>query len=141
VLTATVVCYIRTTSSPANANTAKDHHPGSHATITRGPEGEKVAHTSTHGPRPIEPGHGHSAVTGTTGATSTTHGPHNSNIANKLDPRVDSDADNRARHEAIGGAHGPHSSNLANKADPRVDSDRGEKNRLDLPDDLLTLFR
>ncbi|EAL89059.1 protein dprB [Aspergillus fumigatus Af293] len=98
-----------------------DHHPGSHATITRGPDGEKVAHTSTHGPRPIEPGHGHSAATGT---TNTTHGPHSSKAANKLDPRVDSDADNRARHEAIGGAHGPHSSNIANKVDPRVDSDR-----------------
>ena len=34
--------------------------------------------------------------------------------------------DNRARHEAIGGAAGPHSSNIANKADPRVDSDRGQ---------------
>jgi hypothetical protein len=102
--------------------THKDHHPGSNPTVTRGPDGEKVVHTSTHGPRPIEPGHGHSAATGTTSTT----GPHNSNIANKLDPRVDSDADNRARHEAIGGAHGPHSSNLANKADPRVDSDRGE---------------
>ena len=33
--------------------------------------------------------------------------------------------DNRARHQAMGGAAGPHNSNLANKVDPRVDSDRG----------------
>lgn len=51
--------------------------------------------------------------------------------------RVDSDNDNRARHQAFGGGAqggsssynnpsstaGPHSSNLGNKLDPRVDSD------------------
>jgi hypothetical protein len=74
---------------------------------------------------------------------STNHGPHESNILNKLDPRVDSDkgvwnnfasytqyslpkpTDNRARHQAMGGTAGPHSSDIANKVDPRVDSDRG----------------
>ncbi|KAJ5619637.1 hypothetical protein N7510_003621 [Penicillium lagena] len=55
------------------------------------------------------------------------HGPHNSKLANKLDPRVDSDHDNRARHEAMGGAAGPHSSNVANKVDPRIDSDRDNR--------------
>ncbi|KAH8690784.1 hypothetical protein BGW36DRAFT_389321 [Talaromyces proteolyticus] len=73
---------------------------------------------------------------------STNAGPHSSNVANKLDPRVDSDLDNRARHQnlASGGVPsgssyatpgsgsaqqtaGPHDSNLANKLDPRVDSD------------------
>lgn len=72
---------------------------------------------------------------------STNAGPHDSNMANKLDPRVDSDMDNRARHQHMGttgapagssyastgagqtGSVGPHNSNLLNKLDPRVDSD------------------
>jgi len=56
-------------------------------------------------------------------ARSTNRGPHDSNLANKLDPRVDSDNDNRARHQAMGGTAGPHNTNVANKVDPRVDSD------------------
>jgi len=97
-------------------------------------------------------------TTGATGAgygTSTNAGPHDSNIANKLDPRVDSDRDGSRNVEAAsygpGGQHnnntgagygttgisgypqsttaGPHDSNLANKLDPRVDSDRdGSRN-------------
>jgi len=81
-------------------------------------------------------------------AGSTNHGPHDSNLANKADPRVDSDRDGRASHN-VGGSHttghtglssgthtgthttgthntthgtAPHSSDLLNKADPRVDS-------------------
>lgn len=69
-------------------------------------------------------------------------GPHDYNISNKLDPRVDSDLDNRARHQQLSGSNapagssyttpgsgnaqqtaGPHDSNLLNKMDPRVDSD------------------
>ena len=67
------------------------------------------------------------------GTTTSTTGPHSSNLANKADPRVDSDMDNRARHQGLasssyntsGGSTtaGPHSSNVANKLDPRVDSD------------------
>lgn len=55
-----------------------------------------------------------------------------------MDPRVDSDMDNRARHNAMAGSSygnpqsgataGPHSSNIANKLDPRVDSDRDNRN-------------
>jgi hypothetical protein len=79
-------------------------------------------------------------------ASSTNHGPHSSNLANKLDPRVDSDrgkslvsletsesirmanswvTDNRARHQAMGGTAGPHATNIGNKVDPLVDSDLG----------------
>ncbi|KAJ6037097.1 hypothetical protein N7540_001376 [Penicillium herquei] len=65
------------------------------------------------------------------GPAPNTAGPHKSDMANKLDPRVDSDLDS---HGAAHGANslntgpasttaGPHSSNLANKADPRIDSD------------------
>lgn len=55
-----------------------------------------------------------SALPGITGTTAA--GPHSSSLANKADPRVDSDLDGS-------GTIGPHSSGLANKADPRVDSD------------------
>lgn len=72
------------------------------------------------------------------GMGSTNAGPHSSNLANKLDPRVDSDADGRtnmglaaygpggANSAATGpaaGTAGPHRSNVANKLDPTVDSD------------------
>jgi len=92
--------------------------------------------------------HGTTGGLGTTGTTggisqSTNAGPHNSNLANKVDPRVDSDLSNSgnrhgANHGGILGAQGshatpgsgtaqntagPHNSDLANKADPRVDAD------------------
>jgi len=91
-----------------------------------------------------------SGTTGTYGSSTsygtTTAGPHDSNLLNKADPRVDSDRDGSANMGAAsygpgaqntgtfeGAKHtgfnadqgaGPHSSNLANKLDPRVDSDR-----------------
>lgn len=74
---------------------------------------------------------------------STNAGPHDSNTANAIDPRVDSDLSNTGnRHGAsnggvfgTSGSHatpgsgtaqntaGPHNSDLLNKADPRVDAD------------------
>lgn len=84
-------------------------------------------------------------TTGTTGglSSSSNAGPHNSNIANKVDPRVDSDLDGRgnrvgASTGGITGAHGshatpgsgtaqntagPHNTDFVNKIDPTVDSD------------------
>ncbi|PBP15503.1 putative cell surface protein [Diplocarpon rosae] len=73
-----------------------------------------------------------------------TIGPHESSLANKADPRVDSDLDGRGnRHGAAtggvfgaSGSHatagsgtaqntaGPHNSDVLNSLDPRVDSDR-----------------
>jgi hypothetical protein len=78
---------------------------------------------------------GYSSGTGTT-----TTGPHDSNLANKADPRVDSDRGQygTAGGFTSGGAYntnpqstnaGPHSSNLANKIDPRVDSDLDNRAR------------
>jgi len=81
-----------------------------------------------------------------TGNTHNTHsdpsGPHDSKLANKLDPRVKSDQvggyGNTTGHSTHTGTHtgggltgntygsdptGPHDSRLGNKADPRVDSD------------------
>ncbi|KAL3424102.1 cell surface protein [Phlyctema vagabunda] len=85
-------------------------------------------------------------TTGTGYGTSTNAGPHDSNLANKADPRIDSDRDNRANPSShVGGTTGhnttghtgtgygtstnagPHDSNLANKADPRFDSDRDNR--------------
>ncbi|KAF3934409.1 hypothetical protein ABW19_dt0203284 [Dactylella cylindrospora] len=94
---------------------------------------------------------GTTGMTGMTGMTgsgynqSTNYGPHDSNLANKLDPRVDSDRDgsrtagttygtgmgsttgNQGTMSGMTGQSkttaGPHNSDLANKLDPRVDSD------------------
>lgn len=90
-------------------------------------------------------GHGITTGHGTHGgiSNSTNAGPHNSNAANKVDPRVDSDLDGRGNklgHATGGltgasGSHatpgsgtaqntaGPHNSDLLNKLDPRVDAD------------------
>lgn len=98
--------------------------------------GSTGTHTGSHGM-------GSSGMHGTHGTGS---GPHQSNVANKLDPRVDSDRDGSTTmgrdtygtqqstgHGALGGGGirsgntqnaGPHQSNMANKLDPRVDSDR-----------------
>jgi len=97
---------------------------------------------------------GTTGTTGTTGLSSTgipygtagygsNTGPHGSNVANKLDPRVDSDRDHRAAgttgtYGKTGGVlgsgtyptstnYGPHSTNTANKLDPRIDSDRDHR--------------
>ncbi|KAL8809195.1 MAG: hypothetical protein Q9200_003624 [Gallowayella weberi] len=75
---------------------------------------------------------------GSTGYDNTS-GPHSSNLANKADPRIDSDRDGSRGFGSSTGTTGgygssnttagPHSSNLANKTDPRVDSDRDGSNR------------
>lgn len=115
--------------------------------------------TTSHTTQPLSAGAGSTGAYGTTGSTgntasdaydlsgSTNHGTHDSNIANKADPRFDSDRDGRASHGTTGfggstGAYdttnsrtsgpasstaGPHSSNVANQADPRVDSDQSKK--------------
>jgi hypothetical protein len=100
-----------------------------------GVTGTGVAGTGVTGQR-----HGYGTTGGVTGnnPATTSAGPHGSNVLNKLDPRVDSDADGRtnmgmaaygpggANSAATGpaaGTAGPHRSNVANKIDPTVDSD------------------
>jgi hypothetical protein len=77
------------------------------------------------------------------GSSNTASGPHSSNLANKADPRVDSD-NSRGNYGTNTGTYGsnttgtgygspntttgPHNSNVANKADPRVDSDNSRGN-------------
>jgi len=88
-----------------------------------------VPHTSTH--------------SATTGPTSTTAGPHKSNIANKADPRIGSEHGSHVRHGTTGpsggvsthsattgpasSTAGPHRSNMVNEVDPRIDSDRSKE--------------
>lgn len=104
-----------------------DHHSGAGLTHS--------SHTNTG-----------SGLTGSHTHGSDPTGPHDSHLANKVDPRVDSDRYGAAGNTASAGGYGstgsgltgshtgsntygsdptgPHDSHLANKADPRVDSDR-----------------
>jgi hypothetical protein len=156
----------------------KEAIPGTHSNKASEPEGANGPHSS-RAANAADPridsdrdnraagvvGGAHSNTTHTTGTTGTTGtnythgsgqttaGPHSSNVANKLDPRVDSDRDNSrtvgsnpttgthgtTTHTGVGhtgttgtthtsgnipeGTVGPHSSRVANAADPRVDSD------------------
>ncbi|CAG7940612.1 unnamed protein product [Penicillium salamii] len=123
-------------------STAKDYGSGTTGATTADTHGlGDTGHGSTLGSTT----HGTTKSVADTGATtygssSTNAGPHSSNIANKADPRVDSDRDHRGRHETFtnvgattGTTHdtstnaGPHDSNAANKLDPRVDSDRDNR--------------
>jgi len=126
-------------------------------------DGSRNAGAHTH--NTTHTGAGYTGTTTGTGVTgngysgSTNAGPHSSNIANKLDPRVDSDRDGSRNlggnsNTAYSGTHagnhvgntgtvgglsnstnaGPHDSNLLNKLDPRVDSDLdGRGNRHGAP--------
>ncbi|KAJ5832932.1 hypothetical protein N7474_001243 [Penicillium riverlandense] len=76
---------------------------------------------------------------------SSNHGPHDNNITNAADPRIDSDHSHMTgtNNTVSGAPHpttqstatgptsstttGPHTSNMANKADPHVDSDRSKE--------------
>ncbi|KAH8773236.1 hypothetical protein BGZ57DRAFT_1005243 [Hyaloscypha finlandica] len=160
------------------STTSTTHHNGGVPEGTAGPHSNRVANAAdpridsdldssrtggingtTHtGHGTTHAGHGttggyigtSTGVTGTSG--STTAGPHSSNLANKIDPTVDSDLDGSRNMGATSGQRtagysgtgagnnigsntgttggishstnaGPHDSNLANKVDPRVDSD------------------
>jgi len=80
-----------------------------------------TSHSSKQGPRndsdsEIRPGHA---------AQGSTVGPHNTKLANKLDPRAKNNRDPAEKH--LGSVHDygkggtkSHNSNIANKLDPRV---------------------
>lgn len=137
-------------ANPSGTATTGTHNTTGH-TGTTGLSGT----TGTHAGTSHTTGTGFGS-TGTTGANRT-DGPHNSNLLNKADPRVDSDRDGSRNlganpsgtattgtygssgttglHSSTGttGANrtdGPHNSNLLNKADPRVDSDRDHSRNL-----------
>jgi len=116
-------------------------HTGNQTTGATGYSGNTTGNSAT--------GTANTGLTGNTGtrggiSNSTNAGPHDSNLANKVDPRVDSDLDSAGnRHGATthggilgsSGTHatpgsgtaqntaGPHNSDFANKLDPRVDAD------------------
>jgi hypothetical protein len=131
---------------------------------THGPHGTRAANAldprvdSDRDNRGTTGGYGSSGLGGTGGYGSSnttgyndpegTHGPHGSRAANALDPRVESDPDNRGAgtcgSSRLGGStgygygsanpvtgrndpegtHGPHGTRTGNTLDPRVDSDR-----------------
>jgi len=125
------------TGAPHNSNILNKLDPRVQGTTTgtnthAGTHGTHVGTTANAGPGYKGDQHGISS--------STNAGPHNSNLANKLDPMVDSDLSSRGNHHGpgkggiISGSHatpgsgtaqntaGPHNSDLANRLDPRVDS-------------------
>lgn len=135
--------YGSTNAGPHSTNVANKLDPRVDATTgTTATFGTGYGNTSTTGT-----GVGNHPLGGTGDAGGLSHstnaGPHNSNAANKLDPRVDSDLDSTGnRHGAskagvfgASGSHatagsgtaqntnGPHNSDFLNKADPRVDAD------------------
>ncbi|KAI0454361.1 hypothetical protein F5B21DRAFT_243015 [Xylaria acuta] len=127
------------TSGLTGTHGAHDRHgtTGTHGTHGTTGTGITGAHGTdgTSGMTGTTGGYGSSTGTagafGSTGATGR-EGPHSSNMANKLDPRIDSDRSGARMGNTAGdqygsgpeGVHGPHSSRIANAADPRVDSDR-----------------
>ncbi|KAJ5159729.1 uncharacterized protein N7482_006733 [Penicillium canariense] len=48
-------------------------------------------------------------------ARSSNHGPHDSNVANVMDPRIDSDRDGRAAHSTSAGSYAPHTSTIGHQ--------------------------
>ncbi|KAJ5385638.1 hypothetical protein N7509_008179 [Penicillium cosmopolitanum] len=77
----------------------------------------------------------HKAEEGFTGhpesIRSSNYRPHDLNLANKVDPCVDSDRDNASEHGAIGRPCGLHDTSIANQLGPRVHCDNGRKNAPD----------
>ncbi|PGH05052.1 hypothetical protein GX51_03150 [Blastomyces parvus] len=103
-----------------DAVTGHSHHTSADTHSTTGVVGQ--GNHSTH------------STSTTQGTTHSTHGgtqpPHSSNVANKLDPRVDSQATTNPGYGTHGahagmtsGTQPPHASGVANKLDPRVAED------------------
>lgn len=68
-----------------------------------------------------------------TGPASKTIGPHKSNVANILDPRVKPEPEKMKENEPI--TDGPHKSDLANIADPRVRQEEPTRLQKSAPED------
>ena len=97
-------------SASAGQNfSGRDPYPGTSSTNTRDP------YSSSHAPGP----YGIREDYGSTGPASHTLGPHSSNAANVVDPRVRPEPEKMRDHNTVG----PHNSDMLNKLDPRVDSD------------------
>lgn len=127
-----------TTTGPHNSSLLNKADPRVDSDNSRGNYGNTTGYDSNPNTT------GYSNTTGYGSPTSPTSGPHNSSLANKVDPRVDSDnsrsnygnttstynnPNNSTRYGTSYGDNrdtttdGPHKSKLLNKLDPRVDSD------------------
>ncbi|KFZ02394.1 hypothetical protein V500_00234 [Pseudogymnoascus sp. VKM F-4518 (FW-2643)] len=125
-----------TTTGYVNTGTGLNTVPG-YGSTTAGPHDSNIANKvdprvdSTTGAHTIGSntgaGYGAGATYGTGGQTgfpgglsqSTNAGPHDSNVANKIDPRVDSDLDGRGQRHVAGGTHAtPGSGSAQNTAGP-----------------------
>ncbi|KAI6711327.1 hypothetical protein PZA11_003930 [Diplocarpon coronariae] len=136
-----------TTAGPHSSKLANQLDPRIDSDLDRSKRiGGATGTTGTSGYSGTHAGNTTGGYTGATGGISgsTNAGPHESSLANKADPRVDSDLDGRGnRHGAstggvfgASGSHatagsgtaqntaGPHNSDMLNSLDPRVDSDR-----------------
>jgi hypothetical protein len=98
---------------PLTASSHDHEHPGYHA--------QHIHRGSISGGSTLEAANKLDPILGSNEG-SANHGPHSTNIANKLDPRVDSDTDHRGTDQGSTN-HGSHSTNVDNKLDPCVDSD------------------
>ncbi|RFU30481.1 hypothetical protein B7463_g5844, partial [Scytalidium lignicola] len=138
-----------TTGTP---NHNHNHGAGTHTRSGAGGITGATTGTGYSGTNHTGTNHTGTHYTGTSGgiSNSTNAGPHDSNLANKLDPRVDSDLDGRGnRHGGVtgglmgaSGSHatpgsgiaqntaGPHNSDTLNKIDPRVDADLDGSNTM-----------
>src|SRR5690606_20151889 len=81
---------------------AAEHNTGGKQSLTAKLTDPRGGYDDTT--KPTRTGYGSQHVGGT--GSTTTAGPHRSDAANKLDPRVDSDRDNRGAHGTTGGAFG-----------------------------------
>ncbi|KGO69330.1 hypothetical protein PITC_095120 [Penicillium italicum] len=95
-----------------------DDEPGAYRD-SKGNESHSSSDPDTFGSTGMG-GYGSARAT-SAGSDNVNPGPHDSNLANKMDPRVDSDMDNRAQHS--GGATKPQKSgNAPSNTDPRGQS-------------------
>ncbi|KFZ22881.1 hypothetical protein V502_02640, partial [Pseudogymnoascus sp. VKM F-4520 (FW-2644)] len=123
--------YSSTTAGPLDSNFANKVDPRADSTTGAHTTGSNTgAGYGTGGAA-----YGTAGQTGFPGglSQSTNAGPHDSNVANKIDPRVDSDLDGRGQRHVAGGTHttpgsgsaqntaGPHNSDLLNKVDSNRD--------------------
>ncbi|CAI7629581.1 unnamed protein product [Penicillium glandicola] len=118
-------------NNPYGSDTRSGNEPGTYRDSRMGNRGGR-SDPDTYG----------SAATGRDNLTSATQpsssdrntGPHDSKVANKMDPRVDSDLDNRA--QSAGGSNPQHSSNVpSNTASQEQPRTSGVDNHLASDDD------
>lgn len=100
------------------------HHYGRDAGLAGAGAGVGAATAASlaHSGSRHQPAGQHTVGSTTEDPASKTIGPHKSNIANILDPRVQPDPAKQKDHTTTG----PHQSDMLNKADPRVDDKAGQ---------------